>query len=276
MVTVHWLIQANHPGGPFVARQAAETVAGTGGNPHLVDLVPRSPDIPPVEGLPPGAPVVCIGPGFVPRALARPEWRPGIHFSEGAFRWSAFRDGWGDRMLSREARVVSFDEACAHPGLFVRPDADSKLFDGGVYGPGELRGHCSRIPARILADTEVVVAPALAVDAEWRLFVVDGEVVDASSYRVKGRPSTEGSLPRGAEDLAREALGAWVPARAFCLDIGSAGGRLGIVEANCINASRLYAADPVRVYGALGRDAERTYGPAPPQRGEGVSSGFGM
>lgn len=43
----------------------------------------------------------------------------------------------------------------------------------------------------------------------------------------------------------------WVPAEVVCIDVASSGARFGTVEANCFNAARLYATDPVVVLAAV-------------------------
>jgi hypothetical protein len=96
-----------------------------------------------------------------------------------------------------------------------------------------------------------VCAPPRPIDAEWRCFVVGGQVVDGSEYRRAGRPSMFRGVPPAVVDLVEAAAARWRPAEVVCIDVASSGARFGIVEANCFNAARLYAADPVTVLGAV-------------------------
>jgi hypothetical protein len=214
----------------------------TTGNPlHLVRLL-RGSEIPEVTDLPDSVPLVCQGPAFVPRALKHPRLRHGIFFDSARFAWSAYSDGWQHRMLAQDGCVVPlsiaqqlvFDRGRA----FVRPDADSKVFDGGVY---DARGFTDATQGEDM-DLPVVVASPIQIEAEWRFFIVGSNLVDCSEYRRWGRPSTRGAVPRVAIEIASESAAAWEPADIYCLDLAATDDRIGIVEANCFNASRFYGA----------------------------------
>jgi ATP-grasp domain, R2K clade family 3 len=130
---------------------------------------------------------------------------------------------------------------------FVRPDADNKLFDGGVYDQASLRSAAGNLPD----DLVVVQAQTQIIDTEWRCFVVDGEVVDGSEYRRNGQPSFSRGVPQRAIELVETATKRWLPAPVVCIDVARSGDRFGIVEANCFNASRFYAADIANVVGRV-------------------------
>lgn len=192
----------------------------------------------------------------MPRAFGREELSPGIFFDPGTFRWSAFADAWGGLVLSRGASIVSAGDAAARIGsgrMFVRPDGDTKSFDGGVFEADALRAVLEASSAKGLvdSDTPVDLAPSVPVDAEWRTFVVGGEVVAASFYRKDGKGDVGFHVPQQVVDLAFEAAEIWTPADVFCLDVALSEGRYGIVEANCFSASRFYGADATAVLKAV-------------------------
>ncbi|WP_438031924.1 ATP-grasp domain-containing protein [Sorangium sp. So ce204] len=118
-----------------------------------------------------------------------------------------------------------------------RPNDDLKRFTGQVLRFSEcvalfqtLRG-----AARPVEPTsEVVLGEPREIDGEWRLFVVDGEVVTGSMYR----PSGDSHLPRELIDFAERAASRWAPASVFVLDVARVDGAWKIVECNCFNGSR--------------------------------------
>jgi hypothetical protein len=266
-MTVHWAIQRTRSN-PIEANHLYEIVATLGRVAHLIDLTPFSSTIPPVPEIPAGAPVVCLGPGFVPRALDHPTWRPGIFFDDASFRWSSLAARWSDLMLNRRAKISTVGdvrEQLDQGGrLFVRPDADNKAFDSGVHD-AESFSHAiaqSNMPDGSRADDAVaaVVGPPLDIESEYRMFVIDGEVVAASSYRHLQRPDFNAFVPHAAVELALTAASSWMPASAACIDVAvCADGTLGIVEANCINAARFYGANIAAVIEALSSYVERTW-----------------
>lgn len=247
MTSTQWLLQSNHPSLSTI--REIERILIDQGNPvHMADLKGRSSEMPDISALDVTQPIICYGPSFVPRAFGHPDLAPGIFFDPATFRWSAFQSEWGaDAMLSF-GQVTEASEAAALIGrgrAFVRPDEDSKAFDGGLFDQAEMADMINRSMAAGLlrADTTVVVAEPVVVDAEWRMFVVGGEVVAASSYRFAGQGDVGLHVPHPVIDMAFEAADRWMPADVFCLDIALSDGRYGIVEANCFNASRFYGAD---------------------------------
>jgi ATP-grasp domain, R2K clade family 3 len=217
-----------------------------------VPLVPFTTEIPPLPFDPRSEPVICYGPSFVPRVASHTSWRPGIYFDQAAFQWSTMRRQWGEWMLSADGESMPLAAAIAvldatEARRFVRPDADSKQFDGGVYDANELRV----VTTRVAAQEPVIVARSRQLIAEWRCFVVDGSVVASSEYRRGGRPSLFADAPPMAVEFAEFAAAQWVPAPVTCIDIGLCGERFGVIEANCFSASGFYAADTVATLAAV-------------------------
>jgi hypothetical protein len=249
--SVHWVIQENQSD-PLEVRSIVRALEQNGHEAHLVVLT-KGQEVPSIPDLPDDVPVVCQGPAFVPRALNYPRLRPGLFFDPAIFRWSAYREGWKETMLSSDGNVVNLSTARAllreRVSAFIRPDFDSKAFDGGVYDAVGLTRATEG--AHVNEATPVVVASPIKIEAEWRFFIVDREVVGCSEYRRWGRISTQGSVPRAAMDLAAESASNWSPADIYCLDLAATADRLGIVEANCFNASRFYAAVIDRVLQAV-------------------------
>ena len=253
MAAIHWIIQENQ-GDSDTVRRMVSALESDGHVPHLVWLT-KSLDVPPIPDLPDDAAIVCHGQGFTTRALHHPRLKHGLFFDPEKFKWSAFRAGWQEAMLSSDGRIMSLSDArnLLRNGAtaFVRPDSDSKVFDGGVY---DASGLSSATPEMcVLPTTAVMVASPCTIEAEWRFFIVDREIVGCSEYRRWGRPSIDGAVPQVAIDLAAELACRWLPADVYCLDLAASGDRIGVVEANCFNPSRFYAAVVERVLRAVNK-----------------------
>lgn len=249
MTQVHWVVQANQ-GNPVEVEAIVRAIDEDG---HVAHLVPLQkglgmPDIPELNE---SAPIVCHGAGFVTRAWEHPLLRRGLFFDPARFRWSIFRHSWPEAMLCPDgvtlpwAAAVELLRSRGKPA-FVRPDEDSKLFDGGLCTADSLL-----TTGRNAID--VVVALPVEIEAEWRFFIVNGEVAGCSEYRRWERPSTEGAVPQRAIAFAAGAAAHWGPAAVYCLDLAAEAGtgRIGIVEANCFNAARFYSANVAQVLRAV-------------------------
>lgn len=253
-----WILQANLRDRPFLVRLQA-TLDDLGEDWHAVEVMPFVPELPTLPFTAEARAIVCYGPSFVPRVAAAPAWRPGIFFDAATFRWSAMAAAWGDLMFSPDGAVATvFDalEALTREPLFVRPDEDSKSFNGGVFADAAtLRAQLGS--TRL--ETPAIIARTRPVDAEWRCFVVNGSVIDSSEYRRAGRPSLYRGAPPRALELAEQAAARWVPSEVTCIDIASSGDHFGIVEANCFNAARFYACDPATVLAAVARHVRSSF-----------------
>jgi hypothetical protein len=197
--------------------------------------------------------VICHGPSFIPRVEhSEPFWRVGCIFDPSLFRWSEFQRHWTDLMLSSDGTLATVRQLRTRSlvkTVFVRPDADSKKFDGGIRSPEELTNLLMILPD----DIGVVSASPLEIEAEYRVFIIGSEVVAASQYRKNGSAALDGFIPNQVIDLAIEADTRWRPKEAYVLDIAKSGSRYGIIEANCITAARYYNGNPRAIVTGLCR-----------------------
>lgn len=138
--------------------------------------------------------------------------------------------------------------------VFVKSPND-KSITARVYTDG------SRLPGPDAVDPRTIVLVSDVVDfaTEYRLYLLDGEVVAGSLYAEHGRPRTAPpcaeALAFGAELLAECAQ--TLPT-AIVVDVGVASGQWAVIEANAAWASGRYAADPDRVLAVVLRAASPT------------------
>lgn len=246
MAPTTWIVQTNVE--PESTSPAALKVAcATEGLPfHEIAVLPGAPELPPLPEV--KGPVVFHGrTTLILRALEHPRWRQGIFFDPSRFQHRAYATAWGSRLLNAGAEILSWEALLAErrnpdQEIFIKPNDDLKRFTGQVLrfsDCSDLYRALRSSPRPLDPTSEVVVAQPCEIDGEWRLFVVDGQVVTGSMYRPSGEPY----LPRELVAFAEEALAEWVPAPVFVLDVARVDGTWKIIECNCFNGSRFYAAD---------------------------------
>ncbi|WOX23830.1 ATP-grasp domain-containing protein [Streptomyces solicathayae] len=184
--------------------------------------------------------------------------RPGGHFYGGPGLGAAVADdlgvalleptddwlpGLGREFTRRTIHATTLGEARGLEGpVFVKPPRD-KTFPAAVYGSGE------ELPDGPDGPDELPILVSEVVDwaAEFRLFVLDGEIRTGAQYATYGHLEV-GPLPHPVQDFASHLLaehGDGLPS-AVVVDVGLVDGAWAVVEANMPWFSTVYAADPAR------------------------------
>ena len=215
---MHWVIQENlHQERGHDDLMAALTRAGLSFSQHKV--VPFSGDL--IPDVSPAGPVIVMGTYSMCRTAKRKGWAPGC-FDAGVIPLKDQMDRWHGYMLNSDATIGKFgDIAPTLDRFFVRPTADTKQFAGTVMGIDDFREWQRKVIALKLddgsgltADTEVFYAAPKNIGVEYRLWVVDGEIVTASRY-----PKASPDIDPGALALGRQMVEKWSPLPAFVLDV---------------------------------------------------------
>ncbi|MBH9579238.1 ATP-grasp domain-containing protein [Inhella proteolytica] len=245
---MHWILQKNLINPTDLAR--FERALQEHQTPYsLVSLVPffhELADEP--EDLPADGIFVYGSTGLGQVARTR-RWMPG-YFDEG-LDYELMIARYGRRALNAGAICAPLQELTrVWDRFFVRPVLDNKSFAGTVMTWQELeefRGGVARVadaPDVTLRLTDrVVMAPLSPIDAEFRFFVIGGEVVTGSRYKLGDRLAVSNEIPQSVLEFAQSSLDIWIPNKAFTLDVAVSGGDLRVLELNSANSAGVYACD---------------------------------
>jgi len=173
---------------------------------------------------------------------------------------------WGEDMLSYGADVVTIKDYINSPrrwwmkdkNIFVRPNGDGKEFDGQVGTYQEIKGMLERTlkyDGPLDEWTNIVVGKAYNMHKEWRLYIVDGEIVTASRYRKNFKLSKSATdIPENMLDFARDRMKKFTPHDNFAMDICSThDGSYYIIECGCLNSVGFYDADIGKLVKAISK-----------------------
>ncbi|WP_431948011.1 ATP-grasp domain-containing protein [Actinacidiphila sp. bgisy167] len=160
-------------------------------------------------------------------------------------------------LVGREVAFTTLAEArTLRRPAFVKPPND-KSFPARVYPDGSgLPG-----PDAVDDDVPVLVSDIVAFAVEYRLFLLDGEVVTGSRYASRGgldvAPLDDDPLAGEVRDFAGRLFAPDVPElpRAIVVDVGRTTGGWAVVEANAAWASGHYACDAAAVLDVVLRAA---------------------
>jgi len=189
---------------------------------------------------------------FTQRVYHDGSWAPGVYFDEDKFKPSYWNSLLGNHSLNRAGSVVTLGElpekmADGKP-RFVRPNDDSKLFPGQVLDITEL------IPVVRFGDPDIPIWLALPVNikTEWRLFVVNHQIVTGSQYRKNGRLNVKKSVPKTAMNFAQQmVVRLCTLGGTYVLDVCETADAFKVVEVGCLNAAGFYACDINKIVKAV-------------------------
>lgn len=163
--------------------------------------------------------------------------------------------------------VVTVDQALdflaqqeANTKWFCRPSNDLKQFAGHTtttkalvdWLKDAMEIQTSECPTGLDSSTEIVVSSVKPINMEWRWFIVGGQIVAGSTYRVRNQ--LRSILERNPEVIAeaQNLADIWLPDSCVVMDTALlATGEVKVIEFNSINSSGFYAVDPGVVFNAL-------------------------
>ena len=182
-------------------------------------------------------------------------WEPGSLFNDN-FSYKVWAEHYKDLLINKNAVVSSLKDAkVTSDKVFARPVLDNKSFNGKVFTKEEfLKFQADSISSKQGSpkpDIEILVSTPKAIGQEHRHYIVDGEVITSSRYKLAGKANFKEGADDAVIDVVNKAIKLFQPARAFVLDTYIAGDEIGIVEIGCICHAGLYDADLIKLVSAL-------------------------
>lgn len=206
----------------------------------------------------PTGPVICFG-TYSMRHVARERgWLPGV-FDLQDFPFQKQLQHWGEHMLNHDSVVTTFENARFTESLMhVRPVEDTKYFAGRLFDKEEFEGWQTQVCVLKLDygnslrnETEVQVSTPKEILREYRFWIVDGEIVTASLYKVGPTIMYSSDVEQRYYDYVQDRIAEWQPLQAFVIDVCDTPTGIKIVEINTLNAAGFYAGDMQKLVFAL-------------------------
>jgi hypothetical protein len=192
---------------------------------------------------------VCSSTGLR-RVARRKGWAPG--YFDDNLDYRLLLEHYGEYMLNRDAQVCTLRAAkFDRDTMFVRPVSDDKQFAGQLMSRAEFVEWQQRVLAlegestytTLTGEHLIVIAGPKPLFAEYRFYVVDGQVVTGSMYKRGDRVHYDARVDDCVANFAQACADRWSPNRAFCLDVAGTPEGLKVLEINAINSSGFYGCD---------------------------------
>lgn len=153
--------------------------------------------------------------------------------------------------ISEYAEMV-FDE-----DKFIKPSRDLKAFNGGIIEAGTTISDYieSGKYQKMYKGESAVISPVKKINAEYRFFIVDEEVVAGSRYFTTEEQSVieekNYNVPDEVLECAKEYAKLYQPNVIFGMDIADTDDGYKIIEYNCWNVCGSYECDLVKTFDAV-------------------------
>lgn len=171
---------------------------------------------------------------------------------EGSFDARVWLKKLGPFMLNADGKAVPAGDVApmlrSTGILHVRPLSEHKAFTARSF---DLESWSQTARDKTLSDELMCwVSPFKSIEAEWRLWLVDKELVAASQYRKDGQMHEVEGAPLEVQQMASVVALDWLPAPCVVLDVALSEGRYHVLEFNPIHSSGWYAVDVTKVLDA--------------------------
>lgn len=177
------------------------------------------------------------------------DWQPG-HFINENFTMEKYLPEFKEHMLNSDGKIWLASEICeaienlnlGFQSSFFRPVDDGKAFTGEVFTGVQWLEYAKNNDS--LKDVKVLIASPKKTQQEIRCWMIDGEPVTISQYKIGSRGNYL-NMDHNDEAIifARKMSNIYQPARAYCLDICLYNDEYYIVELGCINHCGFYDAN---------------------------------
>lgn len=171
------------------------------------------------------------------------EWNPGSFYNEN-HDYVVYSKYYKENMLNWDSKIQKISEPIEIDGpFFARPTGDTKLFKGEIYENKDLWNfslsyYLSQEKAN--PDALIQVASVKDIYQEYRCFIINGEVITASMYKLGNRVVYKECFEEEILNFANQMASVYQPAQAFVMDVCRTSDGLKIVECNCINCCGFY------------------------------------
>lgn len=202
--------------------------------------------------------VICMGSYSMRHASKKNIWAPGV-FDLEPCTFEVQRKKWGEHMLNFDSVVTTFEKAdFPWREAFIRPIEDSKVFAGKVFEKDVFKEWQRKVCVleedygdSLTRNTLIQVVEPKEIYAEYRMWVVHGDIVCGSMYKLGTQVIYSDVINEAVFEYARARVAEWQPHAAFVIDVCETTNGFKIVEINTLNSSGFYACNIPKLVMAL-------------------------
>jgi len=196
--------------------------------------------------------VFCFGAMKLARLSQNQNWKPGSIMTPN-HDFMVYKNFYKENLLNYDSKIFKIGDDFKWNGdFFVRPTKDTKVFTGKPYSMEEWIIERDRLlfemtknkeqgfTSVLTEDTEIQVSSLKNISKEFRFWIVGGEIITASLYRMGWFINYSDVIDDGATEYCKEMIKIFQLADAFVMDICLTDDGWKIIECGCINCAGFY------------------------------------
>lgn len=252
---INWILQKNLTK-PEILERIKSVLNGIDETWEEVEVLPFSDEIPEIKNKS-SFKIIYGSTTFMLNAFKDEELKEGVFFDPIRFQMSNYVDKWKDKILNADGQLVKFGElkkieSEPEKKWFIRPNMDGKEFSGKVETFQELNEWSDKVCQlelpQLNKETDVWISEPKEIKKEWRLFVVDDQIISASRYMNKGElDESENDIPKEMTKFAEERISEYRIEDVYVMDVAQIGNEYKLIECNCFNGTGFYRHDIERI-----------------------------
>ncbi|MEK3955768.1 ATP-grasp domain-containing protein [Psychrobacillus sp. FSL H8-0510] len=176
-------------------------------------------------------------------------FKPGSFWSED-FEYEVFKQKIGKELLNNEFVVGELSGLKPiWDSFFIRPTGNTKLFTGFTITLEDFLSWQEResdVNSAYVGQT-LMISPVKEIKAEYRFFVVEQQIVTASSYVVEKSTNINHKPSEELMAYTKEMIDLFPLSKAFVIDVAETDDGFKVIEYNNINSSGLYGCDELNI-----------------------------
>lgn len=137
--------------------------------------------------------------------------------------------------------------------FFFKPGDDSKFIAGQVSTVSDIRKKCNQLINNQIPDADgnnpLLLSIPYGIEAEYRLFVVNGNIITGSKYY----PNQDPEVPEAVIEYGKEVIKHWNPEPLFVLDVVISNSNYFVMEIQNFHSAGHYMADKMKLIKAVHR-----------------------
>jgi len=258
---INWILQKNLTK-PEIIERIKSVLNGKDEIWEEIEVIPFSNKIPEIENKNTFK-IIYGSTTLMLNAFKSEDLKEGVFFEPTKFQMKNYVNKWKDKVLNSDGQLMKFGElnkleSEEEKEWFIRPNNDGKEFSGKVETYKELINWSNqvcklKIP-ELNKNTEVWISEPKEIKKEWRLFIVDNQIISTSRYMHNGQlDESENDVPKEMIEFAKDRIFEYRIEDIYVMDIAEIKTEYKLIECNCFNGTGFYKHDVEKIIQSINK-----------------------